>query len=898
MVRPVEPSGKQELQDRFVLSSRAAIRIGALWKKGLGVSEGFLEAADPDSPHERFLLAPALLEAGGDLDPDTLNRLLDTELDADRIPPEPLALDTDGDHPVLCLEEEKLAESAWDSGPSDARETEDDESADGPTQASTSGNGSMLSDAPSGPSSPLDREESETHFTEKKIGDLKMTVLTGVDPDQKIEALRQIAFAPVDEQIKGTMFLNALTDENADVREEAARGLEQMGLSEDLGETLQTFLSGNHEQTRYAGEKVKNMFDGCEAFEKAVVVALLESELDSADRVETYEVILEILHEGSDFIAENAGDHLKTLTRNVLEVLVSNFESVHRPVRTLYREIGTAVPERVHEILWEETQRVDRRELKAYLLILLAELPAEPERKRKMADEMVETIRTWSDTEIECRRLGNALVQLGPAGVRAVIDAFDRTGKQQRVYMLRLLDETLLDLEPDDELREELEAFLIDVTEIQDRNVREPLLDLHLLHHVSLSRETRRELARLLLESLKRFEGQRIERMTPIVLEKMDRHVIPVLMDYLRDGTYDIQREVALDVLGNVIPDVDPEEPDEEERGAIREQIDALDAHLADRMDEEDRDLRTKMIVTRSRVLAAPVSDPERARRHMDQLRDQVDEREDLYASLRALGWIAASPLIEEDRAMEVGLLLLNYLQQDLPDQISQDTEQETGRTLLVERESEAYTELIPTVIDGLTRICRRDALKESFRERIADELLDKWNDLVNFDLIWGPGTVTQLARHFGDLCTSPNVPIDLKERFLKALSRRVDNLTVAGILGDVLGSGLESRNIREQCQKITKAMLEMLEKPDYQDPEDRRMILDSLGSICARRNLAGDRTENKHLRKKVIDVLVDGLYDQIDGVLATLENLSQREQMPKKYREKIRKQIARYSDS
>ncbi len=891
MVQPVEPSSKGALQEQYSISSRTAIRIGALWEKGLGISEGLIDAARPDTAFEQLLLSRPLLKSGGSLDPETFEQMLDEDLTEEQIPPEPVTVDADGSRPVLCLKEERLAEHAWE-----------DEAAEDPQSDSTEGSQTdaenLLPEEAPDSLSLLDEDESEPLFSEENVNDLKLTLLTGVDPGEKIEALRKIAYAPVEERTKGTLFLNALTDEDAEVREEAAKGLEQLGLSGDLSDTLQTFLSGDLEQKRYAGEKIKNSADAYENFEKAVTVALLNSELSSTDRVEVHVIILEVLHSLADFIAKNAGEHLQTLTKRILEILVANFHDVHEPVRDLYRAIGSTVPERVYDILWKEAQQVDARELKAYLLILLGELPAGDGQKRSLANEMVETIRDWSDTEIECRRLGNALVQLKEPAVHAIIDQFSEAGTQQGVYLLRLLDETMLDLTPNDELQDKLESFLIDITKIQDRNIREPLLDLHLLHHVSLTPDTRTELARLLMEPLKRFEGDRIARMTPILLEKMGRHILPVLMEYLKDGTYDIQREVSLEVLGNLFPKIDPGELDKEELEHRHEQLQELDAYLSEQIENEEADLRKDMIVTRARALAAPISNRDRAREHMDELRDNVNHGKDLYASLQALGWLAASPLISEDRAMETGVLFLNYLEQDLPEQISQETDDETGRTLFVEKESEAYTDLLPTVIDGLTRICERKTLKPSFRERIGNELLDRWHDLVNFDLIWGPGTVTRLARNFGSLCTCEHVPIELKERFLKGLSRRVDNLSVVDIIGNVLGSGLESKTVRKLCKKITKAMLEMLEQPDFQNPEDRRILLDNLGQICSRRNLAGDRKENKHLRKKVIDALVDGLYDHIEGVKSTLEDLSSNDQVPQKYRDHIQSQLSRYRDS
>ncbi len=885
MTEPVRPTSKSELKERFSLSSRLAVRVGALWQKGVGISEATLELAGENDRMEEFLLTDALLEHGENLKEDHLEEVL-KDMGGEG-PEEPVAVDPDGQRPVICLEEEQLAEEVWTGEEKPEGKGEETRETETPLPAMDSDQ----SDA----GTLLDDTESEPLFDDEEVNQIKLKILTGVNPEEKMESIRKLSYASVDDRKKGMILLQALSDESSSVREEAARGLAELGLSEELSDTIQSFLSEDLEQKKFAAEKLRNMAEDCTEFEKATIVAFLVSDLNTEERTEARKVIIQTLLPYSSFIAENARDHLPKLTRNLLDVLVSDFEEVQRPIKQLYDRLGEHVPEVVSEIIWEETKNVEGRILKAYLLMLLAEIPIQDDRSREVNREMVEIIAGWNDTEIECRRLGNTLIQQGEHGVRAIIDHFDEADEQQQAFLLRLLDEMLLEVTPDEALLEEITSFLVEVSRRDTRKLREALLDLRLLYLPLIPPETREKIAGLLMDSLHRYENERIGNMIPIVLENMGTPIIDVLLNYLMDPTYEVQFNTALDVLSAIFYDVDEDELDDEQLEEVHEHLSNFNQFLDRRLEDDEADVRS-IIPAQARALSGDLADRDQVREKLNNLQDRVDERDRAYPSLEGLGWLASSENVSEERAMDIGISFLGYLESDLPEEISSEMEDENGRKLMVDQETRAYTELIPTVVDGLKRICCRETLPDSFREKIISSLMDTWHELVDFNLVWGPASVTRLAQNLGEICRSPYTRTERKEEILEGLARKIDNLSLVETVGDILGEGMESSGIRQTCEKITKALLEMLEMPDYQDPEDRRILLENLGKICSRRNIAGGRKTNKHLRKKIIDALVDGMYDNIDGTKTSLEELAENEKVPKKYRSLIRQKLDRFT--
>lgn len=894
MVKPVFPQSKEKLKEEYDLSSRGAVRIAALWTKGIGCSEGLLEEFEDAEPLTEFLFSDPLMDLEETLTEQELEKLLATrsrwknELTM-------MNVGTHEDRNVLCLEEEKLADNVFEEPeerPDHSDRTEQEQALDKAPMSLVMGDEEEEEET----TAPLMEEVEKGNLVDQdELKELQMTILTGVDPDEKVEALRQISISSLPDRKKSAFLLKALSDESLRVRTEAVRVMDALGVSPELRGALETFLEGDSSQKSYALDKIQSLKESIEPFEQGMVLALLLTELDEETNPEVMSEILGTFHRYADIVAERQDSFLTRLTRTILQTLVSHFDDVAPDVKLFYQRLGTLIPEQVSSLLWNEVEKVEKRTLNAYLLILLGNLELSRKRREDVSTEMVQLLGTWSDTDVACRRLGNNFIQQGETALTVSIDSFFDINPEQREFLLRLMSEIMLESTLSESTRSSFGNFLVQLSEIDERNIRETLLEQKFLFQDWISPEQKRKIVENLLDTMSRFRGERIEDLTELALKQLGRDIAPSLIDYVLKPNYEFQQRIGIKVLGDLFYDAGEEEIPENQKSELRSTFREFITFLEDGdLEENVKELRTE---TLCRSLSGPFAKEEQVRSKMNEMRERVEENEDSFESLQGLAWLVSSRKLDAESAENVGKQFLGYLYSELPGAISREKEAEKqpGRQLLVGRKTEAYTTIIPTVIDGLTRIGLRRKLEDSFRKRICDALLEKWDEVINFETVWGPASVTKLAENLGKIAQSPYVKTDQKEEIIRALTRKIKNLTIVNILGDVLGAGFESSGIRRICTKVTRALLEMREKDDYQDSEDQRQILKALGKICSRRNISGNRKKNRRLRNQLIDALFQGLQEHVDGMIPLLKDLRDEERLPEKYRKKINEKLERF---
>ncbi|KAF0241948.1 MAG: hypothetical protein FD180_4190, partial [Planctomycetota bacterium] len=212
MLEGIRPT-KADLTGRFGLSQRLSVRIGALLASKVELTATVLESAKPGSPVEAFFLRREILAEAASLDTDRIQTLAaDAKLDLD------LAVEDQGARRVIGLEEELAAAADFAAPP-----------------PALSGNGLALMPIDVDPMlalMPAAGALAGASMSADDVAKLKLTILTGVEPKAKIEALRKIVIAALPQNEKGMLLLRAISDESPEVRAEAAAGLRALGLDD------------------------------------------------------------------------------------------------------------------------------------------------------------------------------------------------------------------------------------------------------------------------------------------------------------------------------------------------------------------------------------------------------------------------------------------------------------------------------------------------------------------------------------------------------------------------------------------------------------------------------------------------------------------------------------------
>ena len=92
----------------------------------------------------------------------------------------------------------------------------------------------------------------EALFPPEEIERLKLVVLTSARREEKIEALRRLAYSPLDVDRKAELFLNRLADRDAEVRVEAAQLLRILGLDPEVAASIRDLELGDEAQRLFA----------------------------------------------------------------------------------------------------------------------------------------------------------------------------------------------------------------------------------------------------------------------------------------------------------------------------------------------------------------------------------------------------------------------------------------------------------------------------------------------------------------------------------------------------------------------------------------------------------------------------------------------------------------------
>lgn len=847
---------KKELRERYKVSERLAVRVGALLARSVGVTAAVLELATPGSPVESVLLSPTLLEKAARLTKRDLAAALKGVKRARGLPP--LAIHAQSGVRVLCLEEEIEAEKGF---------------------SRTSGAALALPE----PTSLLRPEEAKRLFTPEEIARLKFVILTSADPRAKIEALRSALVSPLPPEEKGVLCLMALADPTPEVRRETAKALRQLGLDPDLTESIRGLADADANARSAALRALRRLGPRASVAERSVILRLLFSVLETEKDPATASLGVEVLAEMAPAIA-SAPDALPDLVRLVLGLLSTQFEAIAHATRKLCRELGRVAAGPLSRVLWAQVEKTDERRMRAYLLLLLSDLSLSAADKTRLAAEVAATIADWTDSDPDCRRLAAAFDDLGHHGIEALIAVWQRVKEEQQAFVLRTLDTQLARMDVPRDLGPKLASFILGILSTARRALRLALMETRLTYHACLSTETRRKIAQELLRSAHDYRLDRVYDLTEAVLHRMGLCSAEPLLRCVDESPYEEVRLLALRVLSRQVAAAkDPSERKEVER------ICAWSERLISEFPSQGA--AALALGTMAQGALAPAAFVERV---AAELRSRLGRSTNTIDDIQALAALAGSPVASVKLRMDLAMLFLELLDQDVPSDLAEEKQTQEGTLIEVKRPAQLYTDFLPAVIEGLERIATAPDVTESLLDKVANRMIARWTEVSEYRVIWGPNAITRLAEALGAIGTSTRTPLYLKLSILANLRNRISNVTIAQILGRILSGPEDDEPFVRVCEEVTEELCRMAVQEDYHEREDRQAILVTLGRLALRRKLATTAKRSDSLRRQVVDLLFDGLRERLAGARDALVSLAKAEVFSRPQRAQIRQRLER----
>lgn len=860
MLEGIRPT-KADLTGRFGLSQRLSVRIGALLASKVELTATVLESAKPGSPVEAFFLRREILAEAASLDTDRIQTLAaDAKLDLD------LAVEDQGARRVIGLEEELAAAADFAAPP-----------------PALSGNGLALMPIDVDPMlalMPAAGALAGASMSADDVAKLKLTILTGVEPKAKIEALRKIVIAALPQNEKGMLLLRAISDESPEVRAEAAAGLRALGLDDATAAAVRTLSDGSALEKTAAINALAKRASGASDAERAVVIAALAADLRGAPDPPRAAQLLRSLGALAPHVVRNH-DFASAIIRIAVRRLYAGPAEVSEAVGEFLAKTGAADPALVAGILWAEIDSAPDRRSKALLHVALSRIPAAagPER---LARSTAALVAGWNDADFDCRRAANALLALGDVAIDALLEAMKSVPPAQRAFLIRIADQVAERKETSSAAAERWGETLIEIIRTARKPARIAALESRAISRSSAA--TRDRITLQVISSAHDYNLEEVVHLSEAFLRRVGAPAVKSLLRSLAESPYPVEREISLRSLDAILTD-DPALA-KESGDALRAM---LDLYRVGKFPNEG--LLAKSLGRIAGLSGAPAA---AVRGTAMELRAMLREFPARFELLEAYSWSVSSRHVEVDQKMSAGLTLLGLLDSKMPEDFVKQAWTNDGLQLSIGKSSTAHTVLIPTLISGLIRIALSGNSTDLFLEKITQGLLFHWKRVVDCEVMWSPGNISELGSGLGRIAARRETPLHLRLNVIDALRVRIVHVPVARMLGEALALEEQSKRMDGLCAVVAKELCELAVHRDFQDPDDRSALLASLGKIAQRGKLAQDAAVGEDLRRKIVELLFDGARAGVAGTRETLEVVSMAGGVPEGMRMAIAERLGR----
>lgn len=852
--------------ERFGVSRRLATRLGALARRRLLVSETLLEvAADEDAkPLRDLLLGKALIDGAESLNHGGLAKLAKGKYFKEN----PLALAETAGRRVLCL-----AEEAEEMAPPPAVQSAGD------IVAASANLPAMI--AP---------DEARRLLGSDEVSRLKLDLVTSSEAGRRLEAVRKLYISELGPDDKLRLFLSALRDRDAEVRAEAARALGGLGLDGALTENLAKAARGANAERVVAISNLARILPRLEESQRGLGLALLAEFLATGEDTEVVHAAMGVL---SAQVADlpDADALAAVLHKKLIELLQVQFTRHDDAARRLYGALYKRQREALSPLLVQSIEEAGQPMLRFFLLSLITEHDLASAAAPGVIALLVEGLAIGSELDRNFQAATAALARLGERAVDGLLKALHSGSNASKARIIDLLGH-LLRAGSESEYpvsaasAEKIARACLELYAESGTDVATALLESRFYEHPSLDDEARGAAVQAFIDSLHEFRFERQIELVQAALLRCGHAGIEPLAAALTDSAHDVTRLTA----ARLLPEIVSGTPD---AGAA--QIARLVARLRDLVDTEESEFpdRGALYVALGRVCAHPHATGALADKTATTLRERVGLSSNVYDILEAMGWLAAGEHLSRQERLEIGHLLLTVLKRGLPGMSGRMRRNAEGEQVLhFGRETTAYTDMIPRILEGLGRMISAPGTPEVLFDSIVTELMKLWAEIVDFKRVWAPAATITLARLLGDIALGPRRSDRVADEIADQLSRKLVLLPVMQVLSKLAIVQRDSHRMDAIAQRTFNELAKRLNQEPLPEITERRQILETMAAISKRTRLGERDKDLEHARNVVIEAAFEALRDKMFQARLILEDLSRAEAFSEQMRAEISRRL------
>jgi HEAT repeat protein len=841
-----------------------ATRLGALARKGLVVSETVMEVAHEadGKPLSKLLLSKALLDQAEDLDSAGLNDLTTDDYFSDM----PVALASISDRRVICLEEEQ-----------------DDDPA--PAQSQTS----LAINPDADTNAVIAKGEVRALLSSEDLSRLKMDLVTSAEPGKRLEALRKLYLSELGNDQKLRLFLAGLRDRNAEVRAEAARALGGLGLDSALTDNLARASAGSIAERVVSIGNLSQVLSRVEGDQASLALAMVVEFLETS---EEKEVVLAAMGVLIQFLPDADSNSLAVRTHELLvKLLQVKFVIFEDVANRLYSKLYGNHRELVSSMLTELLGNISQLNIRYFALSLITEHDLESAAVPTVVERLVSGLCEGSELDRNYQACSAALTRLGERSIGQLLKHLKtatETGQRRLVdligHLLREGTESQFPLS--DVSVKAATTALANLYVEATPEVCTAILESKFYLHPLMSDDSMAVAANGFVDSMHEFRFERQVELVQTALAKCGEPALNALSEALKESSHDVTRLTAANLVPAIVAEM---------TSITGAELVKLTDTLKELLDDEESDFpnRGPLQIALGRLSSHANYSSGVAGENSEYLRERLGTSSNVYDNLEAIGWLAAGENLDSNQRVECGYLLLSVLKKGLPGLSGRIRKNEEGEEVLhFGRETTAYTDMIPRILESIGRLLETDKTPDILFERISADLVQLWKDITDYKLIWAPAAVMSLARLLGDIARSDRTEMATVEDIAELLSRKLILLPVLQVISSLAVRELDSERLRKLAFKVFNELHKRLSEEPAPDVVERRQIITTMTGI-AKRGSIGERDKDiEHARKVTIESLFDALRDKVFAARGLLSELSEHDGLSEKQRTEIKRRL------
>ena len=711
-------------------------------------------------------------------------------------------------------------------------------------------------------------------FSRRDIAELELTLRTSADPNEKITALRRLALSPASDREKLALFAHALTDRAAEVRGEAAEALTSLGLAPDVAEDARALAEGNPAQKRFAAQRIGRRILGADDTEMGVLLRIIAGTLRHETAVDVRRLLLGAIEGACEPIARDAAS-----TRDLVRILVGQLrdavDELGPAVRRVLLALGEHSAAEVHRLVQGDLEAITAPAVRRLLVAVAGDL-ADDEQRPEACRQAVAEIVASSDPAIECLQLANTLGTLGNHTVAAIAERLADAPEPAQVAFVRLLDVLGTRADTPRGTRAEIGRLLLDALRRGRRAARLAVIQSTATMSPGIPARTRAALAAELLATVEEYANPGILDAVEATLARLGAPAVRPLLDALAQADRPRQTACATRVLAALLPRLEPRCT-----GLAHQAI--ASALALFESDFPDRDALGR---TLGRMCAAPAAPAADVARVAATLRAAILDKAATHGALDGLAHLCLSPVADPSLKVDLADFFVRLLERDLSDIEAVAHGEGDDTVYALDRGVLAYTETVPSIVQGLRHIALGSA--GVLRARALDHLLRAWRRVAAGELQLGPGNTGLLLDALHAIGTRPDVEPAQREAIADAVALRRDLFPTYRVLADLYvhaGPAMAQRSAAFAAQLLT------LEANSRQLTDtERATLLDALVHLATGADL-GHRADP--LRERIATIVLEADKRGLEAARPLLDRLLESAAVPAALKSRLATRMA-----